>query len=145
MRYSQWNNLTDEEKKNTHWRSHPRIRVATIFSVLFALMFFVILLTVLKNKRVHVNRKPNSMEAFSVAKSFVKNKLSQPATATFPDNKFDAQVDTANNSYQISSYVNAQDSAGKSVKTNWQINLAYAGGDWADTKSWRVVNFKLGN
>ncbi len=143
MRYNEWNTLTDEEKKGTHWKHHPRIRVATIFSVLFAIVFAVALLRIFKNKRVHVNRKPNGMEAFSVAKMFIKGKLKQPAMASFPLNKFEAVIDTAKNSYNISSYINAHDNSGRSSKTAWQIHMAYTGGDWADTTSWRVLKVNM--
>jgi hypothetical protein len=143
MRYNEWNTLTDEEKKSTHWKHHPRIRVATIFSVLFALVFAVALLRIFKNKRVHVNRKPNRLEAFSVAKTFVQNRLKQPDMTSFPNNKFEAVVDTAKNSYKISSYISAHDNSGRSLKTTWQIDMAYTGGDWADTSSWRVVSLNM--
>jgi cell division protein FtsB len=84
MRYNEWNTLTDEEKKSTHWKHHPRIRVATIFSVLFALVFAVALLRIFKNKRVHVNRKPNRLEAFSVAKTFVQKQIEAAGYDKFP-------------------------------------------------------------
>ena len=141
MRYSAWNKLSDEQKKNAHWKHHPRIRVATIFTILFALVFGVALLRVFKNKRVHVNRKPNRLEAFSTAKLLIKNKLKRPAT--FPGNTFDADIDTAQSAYHITSYVNTQDSTGKFVKINWQINMNYTGGDWADTKSWQVAGIEF--
>lgn len=143
MKYADWNNLSDEEKKNKHWRHHPRIRIATIFSILFALVFFVVMLRVLQNRRIHVNRKPNDKEAFSIAKAFVTDKLPQPGTANFPKNKFESVIDTAHNSYNISSFVNSQDSSGKTVKSTWQVNLSYKGGDWADKKSWTVVELKI--
>ncbi|WP_143822179.1 hypothetical protein [Mucilaginibacter pedocola] len=141
MKYSEWNKLTDEEKKNTHWRKHPHVRVGTIFTVLFAIVFGVALLRIFKNKRVHVNRQPNAAEAFNTAKSIVKNKF--PRQVTFPTNKFDAQIDTAKNLYSISSTLNAQDSTGQFVKKAWQVNLSYTGGDWADTLSWHVNSLTL--
>ncbi|TSD67173.1 hypothetical protein FFF34_007190 [Inquilinus sp. KBS0705] len=143
MKYADWNNLNEDEKKNLHWRHHPRIRIATIFSVLFAIAFAVIMLRVLQNRRIHVNRKPNAKEAFAIAKAFVKDKVRQPGSAAFPKNNFRSIIDTANNSYNISSTVNQQDSSGKFVKTPWQVKLAYTGGDWADKSSWKLVNISL--
>jgi hypothetical protein len=140
MRYSEWNKLSDEDKRNKHWKHHPRVRIATIFSVLFAVFFLVVMLRVLQNRRIHVNRKPNAKEAFAIAKVFVSDKLKQPATATFPKNKFESDIDTAKNSYSISSYVDEQDSTGKMFKTAWQVKLSYTGGDWADRKSWKLVD-----
>lgn len=140
MKYSRWNDLSDEDKKNTHWKHHPRIRIATIFGIVFAISFFVVMLRVLQNRQVHVNRKPNAKEAFAIAKVFIKDKLKQPGTATFPRNKFESVIDTAQNSYDISSYVDVQDSSGKMIKSAWQVKLAYTGGDWADRKSWRLID-----
>ncbi|MCO5935387.1 hypothetical protein NAF17_07530 [Mucilaginibacter sp. RB4R14] len=143
MKYSEWNNLSDDDKKNTHWKHHPRIRIATIFSILFALVFIVFMLRVLQNRRVHVNRKPNRKEAFAIAKVFVNDELKQPGTANFPKNVFVADIDTANNNYNISSTVDAQDSTGHIVKSTWQVKLSYTGGDWADRKSWKLEDVKI--
>nr|WP_294945346.1 hypothetical protein [uncultured Mucilaginibacter sp.] len=143
MKYAEWNKLTPEEKSTAHWKHHPRIRVASIFSVLFAIVFFVVLLRIFQNKRVHVNRKPNAMEAFTVSKAIVKNTLKHPAAASFPSNKYKSVIDTAASTYQITSTVNSQDSSGKTLKLNWKLNLAYTGGDWADTTSWRVDGMQI--
>jgi hypothetical protein len=143
MKYADWNKLDDDEKKTMHWRHHPRVRTATIFSILFAVVFAVVLLRVFQNRRMHVNRKPNNKEAFTIAKVFVKDRLKQPATASFPGNKFKSVIDTAQNSYNISSFVTVQDSSGKLIKSPWQVTLAYTGGDWADRKSWKVLSIKI--
>ena len=143
MKYAEWNKLTHEERNTRHWRHHPRIRIATIFSIVFALFFFVVMLRVLQNRRIHVNRKPNAMEAFTMAKAFVSDKLKQPGTANFPKSKFESNIDTAHNQYHISSSVDAQNNSGKIVKSNWQVKLLYTGGDWADKKSWKLESVTI--
>ncbi|MES2267107.1 MAG: hypothetical protein V4520_10120 [Bacteroidota bacterium] len=143
MKYSEWKNLSDDEKKNTHWKHHPRIRIATIFSILFALVFVVFMLRVLQNRRVHVNRKPNAKEAYAIAKVFVNDRLQQPGTANFPKNNFEQDIDTANNHYNISSTVDTQDSTGHMIKRQWSVQLNYSGGDWADRKSWKLEDVKI--
>jgi predicted SAM-dependent methyltransferase len=143
MKYADWNRLTDDEKKTKHWRHHPRIRIATIFSILFTVFFLVVMLRVLQNRRVHVNRKPNALEAFTIAKAFVTDSLKQPGTANFPKSKFESKIDTASNQYQVSSIVDAQDSSGRIVKSNWNIKLSYTGGDWADKKSWKLESLNI--
>lgn len=143
MKYADWNKLTAEEKKAKHWKHHPRVRVATIFSILFAVVLFVFLLKIVQNTRTHVNRKPNDKEAYSVAKTFVQARLKQPATAVFPKSDYQATVDTALNAYDISSTVKSQDSSGKQVTSNWQVKMAYKGGDWADPNNWRLTDVAL--
>jgi hypothetical protein len=145
MKYSEWKQLDAEQRKNTHWKQHPRIRIATIFSILFAIAFFLFVARIMQNRRIHVNRKPIDKEAFAIAKVFVKDKLKQPASASFPKSNFNANIDTLHNSYQIASTVDAQDSSGKIVKLPWQVKLAYKGGDWADRKSWDVLDLNISN
>ena len=143
MKYAECNNLSDEQRKNAHWRHHPRVRIATLFSILFTIVFIVFLSRVFQNRRIHVNRKPNNKEAFAIAKAFVKEKVKQPETASFSKNDFRSDIDPAKNSYNISSYVNVQDSTGKFTKSQWQVKLAYTGGDWADKNSWKLIDFSI--
>ena len=143
MKYKEWNNLSQEEKNKTLWKYHPRIRIMKMFSFLFVIVMLIFVFRVLQNRRVHVNRKPNAKEAFTIAKVFVKDKMQQPATANFTKSDFQADIDTAKNIYSITSYVNAQDSSGKIVKTNWQVKLAYKGGDWSEKASWVVNSLQL--
>ncbi|TWR27061.1 hypothetical protein FPZ42_08495 [Mucilaginibacter achroorhodeus] len=138
MRYADWKKLTDEEKKAIHWRKHPHIRTATIFSIVGALIFALFMLRVFQNKRVHVNRKPNDKEAYEAAKRIVNGKLLLPQTSVFPKSDFTSNIDTAKNTYTIHSTVDTQDSSGKTVKMDWETNMSYQGGDWADSRSWLV-------
>jgi hypothetical protein len=112
---------------------------------LFSIVFIIFLSRVFQNRRVHVNRKPNNKEAFAIAKAFVKDRVKQPETAGFSKNDFRSDVDTAKNSYNISSYVNVQDSTGKFTKSQWQVKLAYTGGDWADKSSWKLIDISISN
>jgi len=143
IKYSDWNKLNKEEKEGIHWRHHPHIRTAKIFTLLAAFLFGIFMLTVFRNRRVHVNRKPNQLEAFTVAKIFVNDHLKQPATSVFPKNSFTANIDTARDSYRISSTVSSQDSSGKMQQNSWTIHLAYKGGDWANPKSWQMLELNI--
>lgn len=143
MKYSDWKSLSDEERNKIHWRHHPRIRLATIFSILFALVFIVFMLRMFQNRRIHVNRKPNPKEAFAIAKVFVNDRIKQPESASYPKNDFESNIDTAQNIYNISSTVNAQDSSGKTIKTSWSVKLSYTGGDWAERKSWKLIDIVM--
>ncbi len=143
MKYADWNKLSTDEQKQKHWRHHPRVRIATIFSILFAVVLAGVLLSVFQNKRMHVNRKPIDKEAFAIAKVFVKERLAQPATANFSKNKFEAQIDTAANTYNVSSSVSAQDIGGNIRTHNWRVNLSYKGGDWADKNSWKLLGIDM--
>lgn len=128
MKYSDWKLLTNEEKQQVKFKHRPHVRIATLFSALFLLLLLVFVLRILKNRTLHIVRKPTNDEAFFMAKAFVKNRLKMPATADFGSKKQIA-ADTANNLYSISSNLKAQDVSGKQIKLNWDATLNYTGGD----------------
>ncbi len=142
MKYSDWKLLTKEEKQQVKFKHHPHVRIATLFSVLFVLLLLVFVFRVLKNRTIHVVRKPTPEEAFFMAKEFVKDKLKMPATADFASQK-QVKADTARDRYQVTSQVNVQDVNGKPTKVNWNIMLSYTGGDWADQQSWKIMNLQM--
>lgn len=91
-----------------------------------------------KNETSHLNRKPNADEAYSMAQTFVKDKLKLPASADFSKSSYKADIDTATNTYRLNGEVNAQGSDGHFIKQHWSTRLKYTGGDWANRKSWEV-------
>lgn len=137
MKYSDWKLLTNDEKQQVKFKHRPHVRVASLFSALFLLLLLVFVFRVLKNRTVHVVRKPTPDEAFFMAKAFVKDKLKIPSSADFSSKK-QVTADTAHNSYEISSDVKTQDVNGKQVQLDWRTMLIYTGGDWADRSSWAV-------
>ncbi|WP_183560222.1 hypothetical protein [Mucilaginibacter sp. SP1R1] len=143
MKYSEWKTLSDTDRKNTGWYRHPHIKTFTLFTIAFAIAFIIVVLGISKNSTVHLNRKPTAQEAFNIAKVFVKDHLKQPSTAAFPDNSFKPAIDTANNSYQIQSFVKALNVNGKMIRSTWDISMHYIGGDWSEKNSWQVVSVTL--
>jgi hypothetical protein len=138
MKYSEWTNLSDAERKSIGWHKHPHIKTATLYSIAFFVMFIIVILGISKNSSVHINIKPTAKEAFETAKVFVREHLAQPGTASFPNNSFTPIIDTAANSYQIQSTVRFIDKSGKTVKSSWNLKMLYKGGDWSESTSWLV-------
>lgn len=71
----------------------------------------------------------HSSSAFVRCQRYVRDRLKAPATADFPflDRrtwKFDDDV------YVVKSYVDAQNSFGAMLRTNWHCKVQYVGGDW---------------
>jgi hypothetical protein len=71
----------------------------------------------------------HSSSAFTRCQRYVRDRLKAPATADFPflDRKtwkFDDDV------YVVKSYVDAQNSFGAMLRTNWHCKVQYVGGDW---------------
>jgi len=107
---------------------------------IFVVLFIV---RVGKNETSHLNRKPNKDEAYSMAQNFVKDKLKLPASAVFPKNGFEANIDTVTNTYVLNGLVNAQGIDGHFVKQQWTTHLKFTGGDWANRKSWVVEEVSI--
>jgi hypothetical protein len=143
MKYSDWKLLTEEERKSIGWHKHPHIKTATLYTIAFAVTFIIVVLGISKNSSVHLNRKPNAREASEIAKTFVKERLKQPATATFPNTAINTVIDTATNSYQILSTVKSLDAGGQTIRSSWDLKMLYKGGDWSERKSWEVVSIDI--
>ena len=143
MKYSEWQLLSKDERKNIGWHRHPHIKTATLFSIAFIILFIAVIFGISKNSTVHLNRKPTGQEAFTIAKAAVKDHLKQPTTALFPDHDFKPQIDTATNSYQIRSTVKALNIEGKTIISEWIVDMTYTGGDWSEKTSWQVDSVNI--
>jgi hypothetical protein len=143
MNFSEWRELSAEERNNTSWHRKPHIKTATLFTIVLSLFAILFVLRVGKNETSHLNVKPTAKQAYSMAQGFVKEKLKLPASADFPKNNFESNIDTAANSYIINGFVNAQSTDGHFIEQKWSAHLKFTGGDWANRKSWLVEGVKI--
>ena len=144
MKFKEWRSMEQDERRQVKWHHRPHIRVATLFGAVFFIGFFLVILRMLENTRVYVNRKPNNKEAYAISKEFVKTKLKMPNTASFPNSNFKSNVDTAHNTYEVQSTVRAEDVNGKVFNSPWDVKLIYTGGNWDEKNSYKVVSIDLG-
>jgi Na+-transporting NADH:ubiquinone oxidoreductase subunit NqrF len=143
MKYSEWKSLDADERKNISWHRRPHIRTATLFTIAFGVAFIIIVLGISKNSTVHINRKPTKTEAYSIAKTFVKDKLKQPEKAVFA-NKADQWVtDTATDTYNVGAWVKIENDSGKLERSAWEVKMKYIDGDWAEKSSWQVISITV--
>lgn len=77
------------------------------------------------------------LEAFAIAKTHVIHELKAPASADFPnaDSAFVSLLRAGE--YRVSAYVDAQNSFGSKVRTNYVCDLAY------EDKRWILKNLTL--
>jgi hypothetical protein len=83
----------------------------------------------------------DSIDARTWAKIYVKNSLKAPTTAKFQD-EFDFGVapakdrkgKTLKDVWEVSGYVDAQNSFGAMLRNNWYVKLVKNGGKWIPTK-----------
>lgn len=75
---------------------------------------------------------------------YVENMLKSPSTADFPTS---ANVqDLGNNTFEIRSYVDAQNSFGATIRTNYYCKIQYVGtaqDDESQSKFWQLLDIKL--
>lgn len=80
---------------------------------------------------------PTETQAFIICKTFVENGLKSPKSADFP--LFDHDVTKlGGSSFSVSSYVDAQNSFGATIRTNFTCRVTHKGGDWAEVGNWNL-------
>lgn len=92
-------------------------------------------------KRTHWTEKDNSLLAYSVIEEYVEGRLKSPATANFPgvfDGKAGHITRLAENSYKIISYVDAQNSFGATIRTNFSGKIKQIG-----EHDWRLIFLQI--
>ena len=87
-----------------------------------------------KQQKVDWSTEDNSFLAYSVMEDFVKKRLKAPSTAKFPgmfDGKADHITQLPNQTYKITSYVDAQNSFGALIRTRFIGEVQQTGEyDW---------------
>lgn len=79
-----------------------------------------------------------SPSAFVVSKNFVSAALKSPSTAKFPLLEY-KKTDMGNHHYLIASYVDAQNSFGGTLRSNWLTEVQYSGtGKTSDPANWTL-------
>lgn len=83
--------------------------------------------------------------AYIIAKGFVKDNLKSPSSASFWHYDF-SWSKLGNHKYYIHSYVDADNSYGANIKTEWKVQLEYSGsGDDLEQSNWKLLDIKIDN
>ena len=85
--------------------------------------------------------KPELQEAWIISKQFVKTILKAPASAEFPYDNAGGSIEQ--NRYNINAYVDAQNSFGALLRSNYYCKMDYKGGNWADINNWDLIYLSL--
>lgn len=80
--------------------------------------------------------------AYTQCQYFVSKELKAPASADFPFFDF-KHHEAPDNVYIIHAYVDAQNSYGAKVRSDWRCKVQYAGGDNADPASWKLLEVRI--
>lgn len=84
----------------------------------------------------------NSSMAYTLSKQIVTSALKAPSTADFPWLDFKVtRVDDY--TYNVVSYVDAENSFGAKIRSNWYVQLRYKGGDKYDINNWDILGVTI--
>lgn len=83
--------------------------------------------------------------ALVICKSIIERQLKSPTTADFGPS-YETSVSTLGkengtyqDAYRVRGYVDAQNSFGAVIRTNYTCDISYNGGDWADSRNWTLL------
>ena len=113
---------------------------ACLFLVIVILVGVVVLLFIIPGSK---SREPNSVtihEVYYMCKDAVSTQLKAPTTAKFPDvlEVRRGKISGTENIYRIQGYVDAQNSFGAMIRTEYFCEIEYLGRDWTDWSNWRI-------
>lgn len=123
-------NVTNENTMSNNNEATEQVHYS-IGKIIFAiiLLFFFIIGLVDKISDISHYEKDYSQEAYTAAKFYVNKQLKAPATADYPmyDKNF---ITHHNDSYTVSSYVDAENSFGVKGRLYYTVTMERDGKDW---------------
>lgn len=125
-------NVTNENTMSNNNEATEQVHYS-IGKIIFAiiLLFFFIIGLVDKISDISYYEKDYSQEAYTAAKFYVNKQLKAPATADYPmyDKSF---ITHHNDSYTVSSYVDAENSFGVKGRLYYTVTMERDGKDWTN-------------
>lgn len=85
---------------------------------------------------------PDESEAFVMSQWWVKERLIAPSTADFPWSADRVLRSLPGSTYVVTSYVDAQNAFGATIRTRYIATLKWVGGDWSMMSSWRLIDLE---
>jgi hypothetical protein len=124
------NNLANENTSSANNDTTEQVHYSIgriVFVIIF--LFFAILGLIDKISDISHYEKDYSQEAYTAAKFYVNKQLKAPATADYPmyDKNF---ITHHNDSYTVSSYVDAENSFGVKGRLYYTVTMERDGKDW---------------
>jgi len=87
--------------------------------------------------------KVDKTEVKIKVQGFVKDRLKSPSSADFCWRTNDSVVVLGENKYRVVGCVDAQNSFGAMLRSDYVCEIAYLGGNWLDDSSWRVISLVI--
>lgn len=84
------------------------------------------------------NKGPTKLTAYSMAQGWVEDRLKAPSTADFPGGQYEEHTTKiSENKFRINSYVDAENSYGAMIRTEFTAEVEYLGDD-----EWRLISLE---
>lgn len=132
-----------------------KIKFKTIVYLLLFIAFIILLKACVKilppgpssltqiAKQREYSLDEKKISAFVWGMALIKNKLKCPSTAEFPIKNAIDFVEVKDDSFLITSYVDAQNSFGAKMRAKWVYGCVYKGGELKNPNSWIVLGCYL--
>lgn len=105
---------------------------------LFGLCLLIVGLAVFfRNTKAPTTKEPTETNAIIIAQDKVKAQLKSPSTADFEMMSGTAQS-LGDGHFIVRDHVDAQNSFGATVRSEYEVHLHYNSGDWNDQSNWTV-------
>jgi len=124
--------------------TNPKSKLKAIIFLAFAVgILAMFILSSVLNKNGNspdktVNYNPDKIDAYVMSQVFVEQKLKAPSTAEFPTSR-NASITKINDVFTVSCYVDAQNSFGAQIRTNYTAKLYYN----FSTKKWHLESLEF--
>lgn len=124
-------------KFSKYLKIHPLRRL--IIGLIFLIIFIALVITMNINNGYRKQNEPSTQTAYSIAQSWVEERLQLPSTANFPKNKYEAHTTKlSNNKFKIDSYVETINQSGAMVRIRFTAVVQYRG-----EKDWELASLKI--
>jgi len=143
--------LSDEERKKIEEEENLRARlkekeekkkqskkaIGCLTVIIIVVVFFIIIFSGGGGGTPTTQQGTSDSMAYIQSQAYVKTALKSPASAKFPfaDYEYKKYED---DSYLITSYVDAQNNFGAMIRNNYTAVLKYLGGEDADPNNWEL-------
>lgn len=83
-----------------------------------------------RQNKIEAEKRYNKSESYFICQDFVKDRLKSPSTAEFPSSRNVNIFETGTNKYMIKGYVDAQNSFGAQLRTQYECEVQLDGETW---------------
>ena len=117
-----------------------KVKPRTAIIIICIAVIFTIFFSISISQPPPISSKPpDRADIYLVAKEFVTQRLKAPSTADFPSSNHAEIINISDNKWQVRSYVDAQNSFGAKLRSNFTALVVYN----SKMKTWSLEKIHL--